>query len=132
MSALSSSIHALPPPVAPAAKGRNYLWGLGALVLVFLAGWWLWMRPPTPQSTATTEKTARATTGPLENLLRLNGQTSARNFYTVTAPIMRGAESGGSMVIQKMAKPGTLVRTGDPLVQIDGQTMADHVDDVKD
>ena len=45
---------------------------------------------------------------------------------------MRGPESRGSMIIEKMAKGGEMVRKGDPLIAIDGQSMADHVDDVKD
>jgi len=119
--------------VAPTAAGRNYLLGLGVLTLAGLLGWWLWMRPSTPPSPTTVAKTAVAKVGPLESYIRLNGQTSARSFYSITAPIMRGSESGGSsMVIQKMAKAGSLVKAGDRLIEIDGQTMADHVDDVKD
>jgi HlyD family secretion protein len=99
-----------------------------------LLAWWLWLKPQGGSSEPATvaAKTAVAVQGPLENRIRLNGQTSARNFYNITAPIMRGPESGGSMVILKLAKAGSLVKAGDMLVQIDGQTMADHVDDVKD
>jgi HlyD family secretion protein len=132
MSALTPPIHALPPPAAPTASGRNYLLGLGALTAVGLMAWWLWMRPATPPSPVNIEKTAQATVGGLESTIRLNGQTSARSFYSITAPIMRGPEANGSMVILKMAKAGSQVKSGDRLVQIDGQTMADHVDDVKD
>jgi multidrug resistance efflux pump len=132
MSALTPPIHAMPPPVAPAASGKNSLWALGALTLAGLGGWWMWMRPATQQSPVAVAKTAVVRAGLLENSMRLNGQTSARNFYTVTAPIMRGPEANGSMILQKMAKAGSLVRTGEPLIEIDGQSMADHVDDVKD
>ena len=135
MSVALTPLHALPPTAAPAQpgnRGARYLLGLATLAIAGAAGWWLWIRPAPPQSPVTLAKTATATVGPLESSIRLNGQTSARSFYTVTAPIMRGPESRGSMVIQKMAKGGALVRKGDPLVEIDGQTMADHVDDVKD
>src|SRR5258708_2170229 len=92
-------IHALPPPVAPVRPTNylRYLLGSATLVTAALGAWWLWSRPATPQSTVNVEKTAVATTGPLESSIRLNGQTSARTYYTVTAPIMRGPESGGNM-----------------------------------
>ena len=105
---------------------------MAVLFLAAAAGWWLWTRQGAPRMPPTTAKTVAATVGPLESTIRLNGQTSARNFYTVTAPIMRGPESRGSMIIEKMAKGGEMVRKGDPLIAIDGQSMADHVDDVKD
>lgn len=134
MSAAINPIHALPPtPSAPAESNtKRYLLALATLAIAAAAGFWLWTRPVTPQTPLTGDKTAAATIGPLESSIRLNGQTSARNFYTVTAPIMRGPESRGGMIIEKMAKGGVLIKKGDPLIAIDGQTMADHVDDVKD
>ena len=133
MSAAINPIHVVPP--APAAHPESHKRTGLALAVLFLAvaaGWWLWTRQGAPQMPLTTAKTVAATVGPLESTIRLNGQTSARNFYTVTAPIMRGPESRGSMIIEKMAKGGEMVRKGDRLIAIDGQSMADHVDDVKD
>lgn len=133
MSAALNTIHVVPPPVTPTEpRGPLYYVGLATLVVAAAGGWWLWRRPATPENPATLAKVVSVTVGPLESSIRLNGQTSARSFYTVTAPIMRGPESRGGMVIQKMAKNGVLVRKGEPLIEIDGQSMADHVDDVKD
>jgi multidrug resistance efflux pump len=113
----------------------NRFWlGSGALALTLaaLAGWWMWMKPVVPQNPPVDSRTAPAIRGPLESCIRLNGQTSARSFYTITAPVQRGPEAGATMVILKMAKGGSLVKAGDTVLAIDGQSMADHVDDVKD
>ena len=131
MSAVINPIHALPPS-APVQPGRRYWLAFATLAVAAAMALWLWKRPAAPDTTQATFKTVLATVGPLESSIRLNGQTSARSFYTVTAPIMRGPESRGSMVIQKMTKGGMIVKKGDPLISIDGQSMADHVDDVKD
>ena len=134
MSAAINPIHALPPPapVAPANRNSRYLLALATLAIAASAGWWLWTRPAAPETSLNAPHTAIAVAGPIESSIRLNGQTSARNFYTVSAPIMRGPESRGTMVILKMTKGGVLVKKHEPLVEIDGQSMADHVDDVKD
>ena len=130
MSAVINPVHALPP--APVLHNKRHAAVLGMLCVAGMAGWWVWMKPPTSRTALNAAKTAVAAVGPIESCIRLNGQTSARNFYTVTAPIMRGPESRGSMVIEKMVKGGELVKKGDLLIAIDGQSMADHVDDVKD
>ncbi|HEY3740600.1 MAG TPA: HlyD family efflux transporter periplasmic adaptor subunit [Bryobacteraceae bacterium] len=122
------------PPSPHVAINRNWL-GFGALTLLLAslaAGWWIWLRPAANGSPVETQKTAFVTAGPLERTIRLNGQTTAGNFYTITAPIKRGPESGGNMVILKMAKGGSLVKRGDIVLAIDGRSMADHVDDVRD
>jgi HlyD family secretion protein len=97
-----------------------------------LTAWWLRPADSTKGPSTTALKTAFAVQGPLERRIRLNGQTSARSFYNITAPIQRGPESSGNMVLLKLAKAGVVVKHGETLVQIDGQSMADHVDDVKD
>jgi HlyD family secretion protein len=65
-------------------------------------------------------------------VLRLAGQTSARRFYNITAPTLRGPEAGKSLVLMKLVKSGAFVRKGELIAQIDAQTTADHVDDVAD
>jgi hypothetical protein len=77
-------------------------------------------------------KTAKVFVGPLEVTLRLSGQTSARNFSTITAPLLRGPEMRGSLVLMKLAKPGSMVHRGDLIAQLDAQSVEDHIDDLKD
>ena len=129
----AAPVQTLPPP--PHFAVNRYRLGYGALTLLLAslaAGWWIWLRPSAHGNPVETQKTAVVTSGPLERTIRLNGQTSAGSFYTITAPIKRGPESGGNMVILKMAKGGSIVKRGDVVLSIDGQSMADHVDDVKD
>lgn len=76
--------------------------------------------------------TAIATVGPLDRLMRLTGQTSARNFATVTAPMLRGPETGKALVLMKLVSPGARVKKGELIAQIDAQSTQDHIDDVAD
>lgn len=134
---MSTMTPPVPAHVLPNPTGRRTGWTLATAALLILgaaAGWLWWSRgnhDNTPDP-ATTVRTAVAASGPLESVIRLNGQTSARSFYTITAPIMRGPEASGNMILQKLAKGGSMVKAGDPLLEIDGQSMADHVEDVKD
>ncbi len=73
-----------------------------------------------------------ATTGAVVRQLRVPGVTSARNFVTVTAPIMRGPEGNQPMILLQLAKSGSLVKKGELVATIDAQGVQDHVDDIKD
>lgn len=75
---------------------------------------------------------ARAAIGNVESVLRLTGQTSARTFVNMNAPMLRGPEGNRSLVLMKLVKPGTHVRKGELVAQIDAQATRDHVDDVAD
>src|SRR5437762_9091881 len=60
--------------------------------------------------------------------LRLNGTTQASRSFVVLAPRLEGAQVG-SMVITKLAPPGTHVEKGDVLVEFDPQAEArDYLD----
>lgn len=72
------------------------------------------------------------TTGPIQRTIRLAGQTNARNFRTIVAPILRGPESRGNLIILKMVPNGARVKKGDTVVEIDAQSVVDHIDDVQD
>src|SRR5205085_3720513 len=67
-----------------------------------------------------------------EHVLRLTGQTSARTFTNVTAPMLRSPEGNRALVLMKLAKAGAFVKKGELIAQIDAQTARDHVDDVAD
>ncbi len=75
---------------------------------------------------------AKATVGSIERVVRLTGQTSARNFTTMNAPMLRGPESGKALVLMKLVKPGAFVKKGELIAQIDAQSTQDHLDDVAD
>ncbi len=68
--------------------------------------------------------------GTIERTIRVTGQTAARNFVTITAPMMRGPDSGRALVLIQLAEPGQRVKKGDLIAQIDAQSLKDHVDDV--
>jgi multidrug efflux pump subunit AcrA (membrane-fusion protein) len=97
---------------------------------------WLLLRPN--QSTPATGvsdvgRTVRVTTGPLERVLRIAGQTSARNFAVVSVPRFRGAgDHGRTMELMKVAAGGTWVKKGDVVAELDPQNVRDMIDNYED
>jgi hypothetical protein len=89
-------------------------------------------KPQQQPATSAAVKTAKVFVEPLEVRLRLSGQTSARNFANITAPLLRGPEMRGSLVLMKLAKPGSIVHKGDLIAQLDAQSLQDHIDDLND
>jgi multidrug efflux pump subunit AcrA (membrane-fusion protein) len=65
-------------------------------------------------------------------VLRLAGQTTARNFALIMVPRFQGPDSREELTILKSAAPGSFVRKGDLIVALDGQRLQDHIDDVLD
>src|SRR5260370_39025967 len=47
-----------------------------------------------------------------QHVLRLTGQTSARNFVNMTAPRQRGPESDKKLVLMKLVENGAFVHNG--------------------
>jgi RND family efflux transporter MFP subunit len=121
----------------PAPERRPSRWKLilpVSLVLVILGLLaWLALRPQfgggAPPAAL---KTVQVVHGTFRRTLRVTGQTSARNFANITVPLVRAPDSGRSMILMKLAKPGTYVKAGDVVAQIDAQSLVDHIDDVKD
>jgi multidrug efflux pump subunit AcrA (membrane-fusion protein) len=64
-------------------------------------------------------------------VLRLTGTTSAGNFANITMPMLRGPDSGRNLTLIKLAKSGSMVKKGDVVAQVDGQSLQDHIDDVQ-
>jgi HlyD family secretion protein len=77
-------------------------------------------------------KTAQVVQGSFKRTLRVTGQTSARNFANITVPLVRAPDSGRGMTLLRLAKPGSLVKAGDVVAEIDAQSLIDHIDDHKD
>ena len=74
----------------------------------------------------------KAMQGKLEVRARISGSSAAREYANVTAPMIRGPEGNRPMVLLKLAPSGSMVKKGDLLAAIDGQSVQDHIDDVKD
>ena len=125
------------PPPAPAQPTSRGPWKLLViLALIGIGGYaaYQWFAKPQPVAveTAVVIRTVKVTTETLERTIRLTGQTSARQFANVIAPILRGPEVSRDLVLMKLAPSGALVKKGSLLAQIDGQSMQDHVDDLGD
>jgi HlyD family secretion protein len=123
------------PPVAPPEGPRRWrLWGALAGVTILGAGLYLLLKPAQPTQFGGGElvRTAQVASGPLERTVRVAGQTSARQFATIMVPTFRGPDSGRDLTLMKVAKPGTSVRNGDSVAELDAQTLQDHIDDVTD
>ncbi|HZT36917.1 MAG TPA: HlyD family efflux transporter periplasmic adaptor subunit [Bryobacteraceae bacterium] len=142
MSALSSPATApsrppqRPRPAAAPGRPRRRRIGAGFVALLLIAGGVAAYRAITrtrqAESPLAAIRTAKVFSGPLEVTLRMSGQTSARNFANVTAPLLRGPEMRGSLVLMRLAKPGAMVHKGDLIAQLDAQSLEDHIDDLKD
>jgi multidrug efflux pump subunit AcrA (membrane-fusion protein) len=77
-------------------------------------------------------RTAPITTGNLDHVIRVAGQTTAINFANITAPRMTGPEANRELILLRIATPGSWVKKGTLIAQIDAQALADHVDDIND
>ena len=126
-----------PPLPAPAAPKRPKPWKLLLALVLAAAGVWtayrLLNKPEQVQKggAVTAIRTAKLTVGTLERVVRLAGETSARNFASITVPVMRGPDSRRDMVLIQLAKAGSFVRKGEQIAQIDAQAQQDHIDYVK-
>jgi hypothetical protein len=123
-------------PKFPETKRRTPVWlKLLVLILVLAIGAgvaYFVSRPSSKAPSSVRVATAKATRGPLVTTLRMSGTTSARNFVNITAPLLRGPESRGSLVLLYLVKSGATVRRGEKIVEIDAQQAQDHIDDLRD
>jgi hypothetical protein len=123
-------------PNLPDSERRAPVWlKLVVLILVLAIGAgaaYLLYRPSSKAPASVAVPTAKATAGPLVTTLRMSGTTSARNFVNITAPLLRGPESRGSLILLYLVNSGATVRKGEKIVEIDAQQAIDHIDDVRD
>jgi hypothetical protein len=134
---LTEARPAAPAPVPSPSRKKFLLFGLAAIVIVCGAVTAVFKYQAAEREKAhqaglaAIAKTARVTRGDLEVRLRVTGQTSAREYYNITAPQMRGPDAA-SMVLLKLAGSGSMVRKGDLVAEIDPQSMRDNLDDAQD
>lgn len=124
----------MPPPVHPKPPRRWLLPSALALMGLLGGALYLMLKPTQATRTGSTDlvRTARATAGTLERILRVAGQTSARNYATIIVPVFRGPDSGRDLTLTELAPAGSFVKKGDIVAQMDAQTLKDHIDDVVD
>ncbi|MDQ6706779.1 MAG: hypothetical protein M3Z85_12485, partial [Acidobacteriota bacterium] len=131
-----TSPQAVPPrvPAEPWRKpSRKGVWlGLIAVLAVLaMAGAWFATHRPSAATVAYSGlRTVKVMAGPAVRIMRVSGSTAARNFASLTAPMMRGPDSGRSLVLISLAKSGSIVKKGEFIAQIDAQSIKDHVDDI--
>ena len=102
--------------------------GLGAGAAYLLSG-----KTQTPKPAPEINfQVAKAAPSTIQRVLRISGQTSARKYFNVTAPMLRGPEAGKALVLIKLVKSGAPVKKGDLIAQIDAQATEDHLDDIVD
>jgi len=124
------------PAPFPAVPRRSRRWWLLLLVVIVagggLAAYLLRPQAKAPAGAVPAVQTVKVVSGTLERTIRVAGQTSARNYANIIAPLLRGPDSRGSLILLKMVKSGTPVKKGDLLAQIDAQTAQDHIEDTND
>ena len=129
---------AVEPPAPPARPSSWRAWLLLAIVAI---GAWATYRFFIKSKTsseaanqngapAVTIRTAKVTTGSIQRVLRLTGSTTAKQFASVAAPMMRGPDGGRALILIEVANSGGQVKKGDIVAKIDAQSMVDHVDDI--
>ncbi len=124
-------------PPEPKEGGAWKGWVIAALVAA--GGWAAYeygykksLAEKSAQSTIAAIPVVKATQGRLEVRSRIAGVSAAREYANVTAPMIRGPEGNRPMVLLKLAPSGSMIKKGDLVASIDGQSLQDHIDDVKD
>lgn len=125
------------PPVPPSRSPLSRILLFGGLILfggaILVGIRWLNTKPAQGKAPAVAvTRTAKVVRGPIEFRLRVSGSTSARDFATIVAPIMRGRGSERSMDIVKLAPAGTMVKKGEVVAVLDPTRMKDRIDDEMD
>jgi len=116
----------------PSGAPRRSRWPIliFAILLVAGAAWWLRPRPKKAPATASIP-TVRVMRGNVLRTLRLSGSISAKNYVSINGPILRAPDAGRGLVLIFVPPFGSMVHKGDVVAKIDGQAMADHLDDVE-
>ncbi len=128
----------VPPSAPPAPAHRpptrsNKRWWIAGLLVALIAAVAIYRTQVSQASkpVAVAVKTATVELGNLDSAIRVAGQTAAIDFSNVTAPTLKGPEAR-DMVILKVAAAGSWVKKGEQIASLDGQVMADHIEDLGD
>ncbi len=122
----------VPTPVRRPSRWRLVL-PLAFVMALIGALAWLWLRPQFGSGgPPVLVPTTKVVQGTFKRTVRISGQTAARHFANIVVPLVRAPDSRQGMVLVRLAKPGTVVKKGDVVAQIDPQSLVDHIDDVKD
>jgi HlyD family secretion protein len=129
--------HSPTPHIEPPRPASGLPWKWIALGILLVIGAWVAYRATRKTEKSETAaiaaiRTAKIAVGTLERTVRVGGQTSAREFVNVTAPIMRGPEGNRDMVLIELVPSGSMVKKGQKIGQIDAQSVQDHIDDLND
>jgi HlyD family secretion protein len=130
----------LAPAVLPPTPRRSRSWKGWLVAAIVAGGAWAGyefgykrsLAEKNAQTSIASVPVVKATQGTLEVRARIGGSSAAREYANVTAPMIRGPEGNRPMVLLKLAPSGSMVKKGDLLAAIDGQSVQDHIDDVKD
>jgi HlyD family secretion protein len=85
-----------------------------------------------PKPKTSNFKVATAAMTSIVRTVRLTGQTSAKIYANITAPMLRGPEGNRGLILLKLVKAGSFVKKGEDVAAIDAQSTLDHMDDVRD
>lgn len=123
------------PPRRRRARGLAVL--LAGVVAALGVGYWQLASPKKPaRPGAAPLRTAKVTTGKVEQTLRLGGMTVADKSALIVAARLSGSRRSRStpdfdMVIEKIVQDGTRVKKGDILAEFDRQHMLLRLDDYR-
>jgi HlyD family secretion protein len=84
-----------------------------------------------PGNTPLRVPTTKAFRGLLLNTVRLTGNVTATRFANIFAPSIQAPDSGRGMVLIYLPPSGSMVKEGQVVVEIDSQSVRDHLDDVQ-
>jgi HlyD family secretion protein len=121
-------------PVPP-SNPRSNVWPFVFCAVVLILGLAAWEYRSAARSRAAAVpavKTVKAVRGVLQHSVRVTGSVTARNFSNVFAPIVQAPDAGNrGLVLIHLATNGGMVKEGDLVATIDGQTVQDHLEDVE-
>ena len=123
----------VPSPVEPAKKATWLIWGTLLVLIVAGIATWRWyaeQKEAEALAAIPAVRTAKALLAPLQQTVRINGVTTARSFVNITVAKLMSPEGNSPMTILQMAPSGTIVKKGQVVLEIDGQSRLDHIEEV--